>query len=148
MTTNIKVYFPCGKSVDVKYRKRVAEFKKQIEEYKTHIVKIFITGQEDEPAELPENIEHVFCLLQNPRYLKVGFVATDKRENGDSHVRTITKIINPNAWMYRIIFDTCIISSSGYIISILGKASLSTNKLHSVFLTMSSLKPEDFIEPL
>jgi hypothetical protein len=146
-TPMIKVYYPSGKEVVVKYRKNMDRFKEQLEEYETNIVKIFIEGEEDEPQEMPEHLEHVFCLLEEPRYLKVGFVAVDEREDGTKHIRIVKEIRHPNDWQDRIVFETHIISSTGSLINNLGKAALSINKIHTKFYTGTSLKPQDFVEP-
>jgi hypothetical protein len=150
LTTHmIKVYYPSGKEVDVKYRKNMDRFKEQLDEYETNIVKIFIEGEEDEPQELPQHLEHVFCLLEEPRYLKVGFVAVDEREDGDKQVRIVKEIRHPNDWQDRIVFETHILSSTGSLINNLGKSALSINKLHTKFYTTvnTSLTPQEFFDP-
>jgi len=144
----IKVYYPCGKSVDVKYKKDVNDIKTQLDEYKTHIITIFIEGVEDEPNEIPPHLESVFCLLTEPRMLKAGYVATINRPDGDVMISTITDVQNYNDLLYRIFFLTRYVrSTDGVLVANAGMASLAINSLHSKFHSNTFLKPTDFIDP-
>ena len=148
---DVKVYYPSGKSIEVKYKKDIEEFKKQLDEYKTNIIKIFIKGEEDEPKELPQHIESVFCLLENPRYLKVGFVAYQERDEWTKFKRIITKIYKPNPYRTSVDFSTYIIrdcKEEGIINSNIQKnTTITINELHTEFYHITGLTPLDFNEP-
>lgn len=144
---DVKVYYPCGKSVIVKYNKDIQKFKELLDEYKTHIIKIYIKGEEDEVTELPQHIESVYCLLENPRYLKVGFVAYNERDEWTKIKRYIINIYHANDYRDRVVFQSYIINENGDMINNLGKASLSINKIHTKFInTNNLLAPQDFNE--